>query len=189
MESGEDEMATQVTVNGMRIEIVEGDITREETGAVVNAANSGLMGGGGVDGAIHRAGGGAILDECREIVKRQGRLPAGKAVITTAGKMKAKHVIHTVGPIDSGSAADPVTLASCFTESLRMTDENGIESVSFPAISCGVYGYPMDEAARVSLKAVADHARGDTGVKLVRFVLFGKQAFETFAAAADEIAG
>ncbi len=179
-------MATQVTVKNTRIEIAEGDITREETGAIVNAANSGLMGGGGVDGAIHRAGGSAILEECREIVKRRGRLPAGKAVITTAGKMKAKHVIHTVGPIYSGSPDDPVTLASCFTESLRMADENGIESVSFPAISCGVYGYPMDEAARVSLEAVVDHARGRTGIKLVRFVLFGRRAYETFAAAARE---
>ncbi len=182
-------MTTQLTVNGPRIEIAEGDITREETDAIVNAANSGLMGGGGVDGAIHRAGGGAILEECREIVKRQGRLPAGEVVITTAGNMKARHVIHTVGPIYSGSPDDPVTLASCFTESLRVADEYGLESVSFPAISCGIYGYPMDEAAHVALNAVAGHAKGGTGVRLVRFVLFGKRAFETFAAAADGIAG
>lgn len=198
-------MAAELTVGGTRIEIVEGDITREDTDAIVNAANSSLMGGGGVDGAIHRAGGPAIVEECREIVKRQGRLPAGKAVITTAGKMKAKHVIHTVGPVYSGAPEDPVTLASCFTESLRVADENELESVSFPAISCGVYGYPMDEAARVSLEAVADHARGRpsmnsgrprrelverrgrTGIKLVRFVLFGRRALETFAAAAREV--
>ena len=176
-------MATEVTVRDTRVEIVEGDITREETDAVVNAANSSLMGGRGVDGAIHRAGGPAILEGCKEIVKRQGRLPAGQAVITTAGEMKAKHVIHTVGPVYSGSPEDPVTLAGCFTESLRLADENGLESVSFPAISCGVYGYPMDEAARVSLGAVAEYVKGETGVKLVRFVLFGKKAFETFAAA------
>jgi O-acetyl-ADP-ribose deacetylase (regulator of RNase III) len=180
-------MATELMAGGTRIEIVEGDITREDTDAIVNAANSSLMGGGGVDGAIHRAGGPDILEECREIVKRQGSLPAGKAVITTAGKMKAKHVIHTVGPVYSGSPEDPVTLASCFTESLRVADENELESVSFPAISCGVYGYPMDEAARVSLSAVADHARGRTRVRLVRFVLFGRRAFETFAAAAREV--
>ena len=181
-------MAASFAVKGTRVEIAEGDITREETDAIVNAAKSSLMGGGGVDGAIHRAGGPAILAECKEIVERQGRLPAGKAVITTAGRMKARHVIHTVGPIYSGSPDDPATLASCFTESLKVADQNGLESVSFPAISCGVYGYPMADAARVSMKAVAGYAAGETGVKLVRFVLYGQLALDTFAAAADEYA-
>ena len=120
---------------------------------------------------------------------RNGRLPPGEAVITTAGNMKARHVIHTVGPVYSGSPEDPATLASCFTQSLRVADESKLESVSFPAVSCGVYGYPVDEAARVALGAVADYVKGETGVKLVRFVLYGEDVFKTFAAAADEIAG
>lgn len=178
-------MATDVTVGRTRIEIVEGDITEQDVDAVVNAANSGLMGGGGVDGAIHRAGGPAILADCREIVKRQGRLPAGKAVITIAGDMPSRHVIHTVGPVYSGKPSDPVTLASCFTESLKLADEHKLRSVAFPAISCGVYGYPLDEAAKVALGAVADYARGKTGVELVRFVLFGERACNAFANAAE----
>ena len=175
---------------GTRIEIVEGDITKQDTDAVVNAANSSLMGGGGVDGAIHRAGGPERLEQCREIVKHQGRLPAGRAVITTAGRMKARHVIHTVGPVYSGSPEDPVTLASCFTESLKLADEHGLKSISFPAISCGVYGYPLDDAARVALGAVRDYARGGkTGVELVRFVLFGERAFAAFAKTAGGLSG
>jgi len=180
-------MADSLVVGETRIEIVRGDITREETDAIVNAANSSLAGGGGVDGAIHRAGGPAILEECREIVKRQGRLPPGRACVTTAGRLKAKYVIHTVGPIYSGSPDDPLTLASCYTESLRLADEKGLRSVSFPAISTGAYGYPMDEAALVALRAVADYARGRTGIRLVRFVLFGDRAFEAFRSAADSI--
>lgn len=181
-------MAETLTVGSTRIEIARGDITREETDAIVNAANSSLMGGGGVDGAIHRAGGAAILEECKEIVRRQGRLPPGRACITTAGRMKARYVIHTVGPIYSGSPADAETLASCYRESLRLADERGLSSVSFPAISTGAYGYPMDEAARVALGTVAEYARGRTGVRLVRFVLFGESAFEAFARAADSLA-
>ncbi len=180
-------MASGLKVGRTRVEIVRGDITKEDTDAIVNAANSGLMGGGGVDGAIHRAGGPEILKECKEIVKKQGRLPPGEAVITTAGKMPARHVIHTVGPIYSGSTDDPVTLASCFTESLKAADANGLKSVSFPAISCGVYGYPLDEAATVALGAVAEYARGKTGVEIVRFVLFDERAYEAFAKAADGI--
>ena len=182
------QVSVSVNINKTKLMLVLGDITRQEADAIVNAANSSLMGGGGVDGAIHRAGGKAILAECKVIVDRQGRLSPGKAVITTAGRMKAKHVIHTVGPIYSGSPNDPVTLASCFTESLKVADENGLESVSFPAISCGVYGYPMADAARVSMRAVAGYAGEGTGVKLVRFVLYGLLAFDTFAAAADEYA-
>ncbi len=180
-------MATGLVVGKTRVEIVRGDITKEDVDAIVNAANSGLMGGGGVDGAIHRAGGRAILDECKVIVKKQGRLPPGQAVITTAGKMTARHVIHTVGPVYSGKPSDPVTLASCFTESLKLADANGLKSVSFPAISCGVYGYPLDEAAEVALGAVAEYARGKTGVELVRFVLFDARAYEAFERAAEGI--
>lgn len=182
-------MAKGLTIGKTRLEIVQGDITQETTDAIVNAANSSLMGGGGVDGAIHRAGGPAILEECKQIVKRQGRLPPGRAVITTAGKMKAKHVIHTVGPVYSGSPEDPKTLASCYRESLRLADEHKLRSVSFPAISTGAYGYPMEEAARVALNAVAEYLRENagTGIELVRFVLFGDRAFEAFTAAADKL--
>ncbi len=207
-------MATEFEVGGTRVEIVRGDITAEDVDAIVNAANSSLMGGGGVDGAIHRAGGPAILADCEEIVKRQGQLPPGKAVITTAGDMPARHVIHTVGPFYSGSPEDPETLASCFTESLKVADEHGLRSVSFPAISCGVYGYPHREAAEVSIGAVAAYAldkardppagparpapprpdlkaggEGKTGVELVRFVLFGPRVHDVFARAADAFAG
>ncbi len=180
-------MATGLTVRNTRIEIVEGDITREDVDAIVNAANSSLMGGGGVDGAIHRAGGPAILEECEKIVARQGELPPGKAVMTTAGDMPSRHVIHTVGPIYSGGPEDPVTLASCYTESLKLADGNGLKSVAFPAISCGVYGYPITDAAHVALDAIAGYAKGETGIELVRMVLFDRHTCSVFAKAADEI--
>jgi len=183
-------MAAKIVVGTTTLEVVRGDITTEHVDATVNAANSSLMGGGGVDGAIHRAGGGEILAECKIIVERQGRLPPGRAVITTAGKMPARHVIHTVGPIYSGSPADPETLASCYAESLKLADSKHLASVAFPAISCGVYGYPLDEAASVSVKAVADYARaGETGITLVRFVMFDARAEEAFSQAAEGLAG
>ena len=161
------------------ITLVEGDITRQEVDAIVNAANPSLMGGGGVDGAIHRAGGPAILEACREI--RRSRypdgLPTGQAVATTAGNLPARWVIHTVGPI-YGEVDDPSgLLASCHTESLRVADELGATTVAFPAISTGVYGYPLDDAARVAVAALRD---AETSVEEVRFVLFGRKAFEAF---------
>jgi O-acetyl-ADP-ribose deacetylase (regulator of RNase III) len=178
-----------VTVGRTTIEVVRGDITKEDVDAIVNAANSGLMGGGGVDGAIHRAGGPEIKAECKVIVERDGRLPPGRAVITTAGNMPARHVIHTVGPVYSGSPENPKTLASCYTESLKLADANALTSVAFPAISCGVYGYPLGEAAEVSVNAVADCAReGRTAVTLVRFVMFAAAAEAAFTDAAEGIA-
>lgn len=156
----------------MRIEIVEGDITTQAVDAIVNAANSTLMGGGGVDGAIHRAGGPSILAECKRIRAERwpDGLPTGKAVPTTAGDLPCRWVIHTVGPI-YGAVDDPsALLASCHVESLRVADELGARTVAFPAISCGVYGYPPDEAAPVALAAVRS---ADTSVELVRFVLLG----------------
>jgi O-acetyl-ADP-ribose deacetylase len=163
------------------IRLVEGDLTRQEVDAIVNAANPSLMGGGGVDGAIHRAGGPAILQECTEIRRTRypDGLPTGQAVATTAGNLPARWVIHTVGPVFSGSEDDPTLLASCHTESLRVADELGATSIAFPAISTGVYGYPLEDAARVAIGAV----RGaETSVKVeeVRFVLFGGKAFEAF---------
>ncbi len=130
------------------------DITRETTDAIVNAANSSLLGGGGVDGAIHRAGGPGILAECRQIVSKIGTLPAGQAVITTGGRLAAKHVIHTVGPIyRGGERGEAETLTSCHRESVRLADEHGLASVAFPAISTGAYGYPVTAAAPIAIAA------------------------------------
>jgi O-acetyl-ADP-ribose deacetylase len=162
-----------------QIVLLEGDITKQEVDAIVNAANGTLLGGGGVDGAIHRTGGPSILAECREIRRTvyPAGLPTGKAVATTAGDLPARWVIHTVGPVYSGSADPAGELASCHTESLRVADELGARTVAFPAISTGVYGYPVEEAAPVAIGAV----RGaNTQVEEVRFVLFGRDAFEAF---------
>jgi len=159
--------------------LVEGDITTQEVDAIVNAANSSLMGGGGVDGAIHRRGGPAILAACKEIreTSHPGGLPTGLAVATPAGDLPATWVIHTVGPVYSATEEDPVLLASCHTEALRVADELGAKTVAFPAISTGAYGYPPTEAAAVAIGSV----RGaSTDVDEVRFVLFGHDAYEAF---------
>ena len=164
------------------------DITEETTDAIVNAANSSLLGGGGVDGAIHRAGGPAIRAECRKIVASIGHLPAGKAVITTAGRMPAKHVIHTVGPIyRDGEHGEAQALASCHLESIRLADENRLQSVAFPAISTGAYGYPVAEAAAIAVAAVADALRKTTHVRRVRFVLFDVATLRAYASAAENL--
>ena len=163
------------------IECVRGDLTEQAVDAIVNAANRGLQGGGGVDGAIHHAGGPEILEACLEVRRTQypDGLPTGRAVATTAGRLPARWVIHTVGPVYAADGSDaPGLLASCHTESLRIADELGARSVAFPAISTGVYGYPIEEAAPVAIEAVR---RADTRVELVRFVLFGEDAFEAFA--------
>ncbi len=179
-----------VIINAARLSIIQGDITLQATDAIVNAANSGLMGGGGVDGAIHRAGGPAILEECKIIVARQGRLPTGQAVITTAGNMKVSHVIHTVGPIwHGGSRGEAELLASAYRESLKLAADNNLASVSFPSISTGVYGYPVDEASRIALRTVADFLSKTTSVKEVIFVLFDSRTFEAYATSLREIMG
>ncbi|MEV4016746.1 O-acetyl-ADP-ribose deacetylase [Nonomuraea angiospora] len=165
----------------MRITLVKGDITEQPVDAVVNAANSSLMGGGGVDGAIHRRGGPEILEECRKL--RAGHygkgLPTGQAVATTAGRMPAKWVIHTVGPVYSMSVDRSELLASCYRESLRVADSLESRSVAFPAISTGIYGWPMDDAARIALDTVR---QADTSVEDVRFVLFDSAAYAVFEA-------
>jgi O-acetyl-ADP-ribose deacetylase (regulator of RNase III) len=172
----------------MRITLVQGDITRQQVDAIVNAANSSLMGGGGVDGAIHHHGGPAILRECVEIRRTRfpDGLPAGQAVATRAGDLPARWVIHTVGPV-YGAVPDPASLLrSCHVESLRVADEIGATSVAFPAISTGVFGYPVEEAAPVAIAAVRE-AR--TRVQEVRFVLFDHgtyRAFERALAAAGQ---
>ncbi len=151
-----EKQVTEMHINQARLSIIQGDITRQATDAIVNAANSSLMGGGGVDGAIHRAGGPAILEECKQIVSRQGRLPTGKAVITTGGNLKARFVIHTVGPIwYGGKKGEPELLASAYRESLRVAADNNLGSISFPSISTGAYGYSVAEAAKVAVSTVA----------------------------------
>jgi O-acetyl-ADP-ribose deacetylase len=163
----------------LRIELIEGDITTQGVDAIVNAAKRSLMGGGGVDGAIHRRGGPAILEACREIrrTSHPDGLPTGDAVATTAGELAARWVIHTVGPV-YGSVQDPAELlAKCHVSSLRIADELRARTIAFPAISTGVYGYPLAEAATVAIRTVRDAA---TDVERVRFVLFGADAFAAF---------
>jgi len=163
----------------MHIRLVQGDITEQDADAIVNAANSSLMGGGGVDGAIHRRGGPEILQECRRIRanRHPDGLPTGQAVATTGGRLRTRWVIHTVGPVYRSGEDRSALLASCHTESLRVADELGARVVAFPAISTGVFGYPLDEAAAVAVAAVKG-AR--TNVEEVRFVLFGEEASEAF---------
>ncbi|MFE2162762.1 O-acetyl-ADP-ribose deacetylase [Streptomyces lydicus] len=160
--------------------LVQGDITEQAVDAVVNAANSSLLGGGGVDGAIHRRGGPEILAECRALrASRYGRgLPTGQAVATTAGRLPARWVIHTVGPVFARNEDRSELLASCYRESLRVADELGARTVAFPAISTGIYGWPMDDGARIAVETVRTT---DTAVEEVRFVLFDAQAYEAFA--------
>ncbi|MET9574889.1 O-acetyl-ADP-ribose deacetylase [Streptomyces massasporeus] len=163
------------------IELVQGDITRESVDAIVNAANSSLLGGGGVDGAIHRRGGPAILEECRRLrAAHLGKgLPTGQAVATTAGELDARWVVHTVGPVFSTTEDRSALLASCYRESLRLAGELGARTVAFPAISTGVYGWPIDDGARIAVETVR---AADTTVEEVRFVLFDERAYEAFAA-------
>jgi O-acetyl-ADP-ribose deacetylase (regulator of RNase III) len=175
--------------NGKSLELVgPADITKETTEAIVNAANSSLLGGGGVDGAIHRGGGPSILADCRRIVAKIGTLPAGKAVITTGGRLPSKYVVHTVGPIyRGGKQREAETLAGCYRESIRLADDHGIRSLAFPSISTGAYGYPVHEAAAVSIKAVIDVLPATTHVQLVRFVLFDIADCKTYVRAAEKI--
>ncbi|MEU5523680.1 O-acetyl-ADP-ribose deacetylase [Streptomyces sp. NPDC047860] len=163
------------------ITLVQGDITRRSADAIVNAANSSLLGGGGVDGAIHRRGGPAILEDCRRLrASRYGKgLPTGQAVATTAGNLDARWVIHTVGPVFSAAEDRSELLASCYRESLRAADELGARTVAFPAISTGVYRWPMEDAARIAVETVR---AADTAVEEVVFVLFDDRAHKAFAA-------
>ncbi|WP_406161847.1 O-acetyl-ADP-ribose deacetylase [Streptomyces canus] len=166
------------------ISLVQGDITRESADAIVNAANSSLLGGGGVDGAIHRRGGPAILADCRKLrAGHHGKgLPTGKAVATTAGDLDARWVIHTVGPRYSQEEDRSELLASCYRESLRVADELGARTVAFPAVSAGIYGWPIDDAARIAVQAVRET---ETAVEEARFVLFDEKAYQAFARQVD----
>lgn len=175
-----------MTVGSSRIELVEGDITRQNTDAIVNAANSRLLGGGGVDGAIHRAGGPSILEECRKI----GGCPTGEARITGAGRLSAKWVIHAVGPVyRGGGSGEAGLLAAAYRSSLALATQAGATSIAFPSISTGAFGYPIEEAARLALATTREYLESHPEIVLVRFVLFGPPAFGVYAQAMRETGG
>lgn len=170
----------KITVGGSELVLVQGDITRQDTEAIVNAANSSLLGGGGVDGAIHRAGGPGILEECRKI----GGCPPGEARITTGGRLRATYVIHTVGPIyRGGQRGEPRILANAYRSSLALASQRGIKTVAFPSISTGAYGYPIGLAAPIALRTVLDYLRAPSGIKQVRFVLYTRSAYQAYVQA------
>ena len=181
----------ELTINETKVSIVCGDITDQATEAIVNAANPGLMGGGGVDGAIHRAGGPAILEECKKIVAGQGRLPTGKAVITGGGNLRAGYVIHTVGPIwHGGGRNEPELLKSAYCECLQLATGNKLGSISFPSVSTGAYGYPLDEAARIAVSTVVSFLKEQAAsLKEVVFVLFDARTYESYRSALQDVMG
>jgi O-acetyl-ADP-ribose deacetylase (regulator of RNase III) len=170
------------------LELVIGDITDETTCAIVNAANSSLLGGGGVDGAIHRVAGPSLLEECRKIREQRGPLPAGQAVITSGGNLKSRYVIHTVGPVwHGGEKNEPQILESCYCHSMEQANLKACASISFPSVSTGAFGYPVGPAAQIALRAIADLLHTPKTVKLVRFVLFEQRTFKAYAAAAEKL--
>jgi len=174
----------KIEVNQSTLEIVQGDITQETTEAIGNAANSALAGGGGVDGAIHRAGGPIIMSELK--TKYEG-CPTGSAVITTGGKLKSRYVIHAVGPRYSGTLRDAELLASAYRKSLELCTKHKIASVGFPSISTGIYGYPVGEASRIALKTVRDYLKDHSDIRLVRFVLFDSNTYRAYEQALNEL--
>ncbi|MBI5682223.1 MAG: O-acetyl-ADP-ribose deacetylase [Deltaproteobacteria bacterium] len=166
-----------VTINNTILSIIRDDITNESVDAIVNAANSRLAGGGGVDGAIHRAGGPKIMEECKKI----GGCPTGSAVLTTGGNLKAKYVIHAVGPMyKDGNHSECKLLASAYKKSLEIAKETGLNSIAFPSISTGVYGYPIEDASEIALKTIIDFIRANRGLKIVRCVLFSDKDLEIY---------
>jgi O-acetyl-ADP-ribose deacetylase (regulator of RNase III) len=170
------------------LELRLGDITEEMTDAIVNAANSSLLGGGGVDGAIHRAAGPQLLAECRKVRDRRGSLPPGQAVITPGGNLKAKYVIHTVGPVwNGGNMNEPEILKSCYSSAIEEASRQGCLSVSFPSISTGIFGYPVDLAAPIALGALAGLLHQPRSVTLARFVLFDRDTHRAYADAAAKL--
>lgn len=169
------------------IEVIHGDITKIKIDAIVNAANSSLLGGGGVDGAIHRAGGSEILEECRKVIARQGGCKTGEAVITTAGQLSAKFVIHTVGPVwNGGNKNEAEKLANCYKNSLKLALENNCKSIAFPNISTGIYKFPKDIAAKIAVKTVRDFMASNEYPKEIIFVCFDKENEELINAEVEK---
>jgi len=166
----------------MKIKLIQGDITTQKTDAIVNAANSSLLGGGGVDGAIHRKGGKAILDDCRKIRSRQGKCKTGEAVITTAGNLFAEFVIHTVGPRwNNGISNEEELLANCYSNSLKLADKNKISSIAFPNISTGIYKFPKDLAADIAIKTVKEYSQNtDSQIKEVVFICYDNENYNLY---------
>ena len=170
------------------LELVQGNIVEETTDAIVNAANSSLLGGGGVDGAIHRAAGPELLAECRKIRDQRGTLPSGQVASTKGGKLKVRHVIHTVGPVwQGGKRNEPQVLESCYCNSLEEAIRLGCSSVSFPSISTGAFGYPVQQAATIALRTVVDHLHSPRSLQLVRFVLFDADTYQAYNDAAQKL--
>ncbi len=175
-------MATR-TINGVTLALMRGNIVEVQADVIVNAANSGLRGGGGVDGAIHRAGGPSIMEECRKI----GGCPTGEAVVTTAGRLPAKYVFHAVGPIYSGNLDDVRLLASAYQSCLNLAEQRQVKSISFPSLSTGIYGYPLELAAPVALHTIIEHVKKPTCLQQVVMVLFGESAYKVHEQALDKL--
>ena len=175
-------MATR-TINGVTLALMRGNIVEARVDAIVNAANSGLRGGGGVDGAIHRAGGPSIMEECRMI----GGCPTGEAVVTTAGKLPTKYVFHAVGPIYSGSLDDERLLTSAYQSCLNLAEKHQVKSIAFPSLSTGIYGYPLELAAPIALHTIIEHIKKPTCLQQVLMVLFGESAYKVHEQALDKL--
>jgi len=175
-------MATR-TINGVTLALMRGNIVEVQVDAIVNAANSGLRGGGGVDGAIHRTGGPSIMEECRKI----GGCPTGSAVTTTAGKLPAKYVFHAVGPIYSGSRDDERLLTSAYQSCLNLAEQYQVKSIAFPSLSTGIYGYPLELAAPIALRTIIEHIQKPTNLQQVLMVLFGESAYKVHEQALNEL--
>src|SRR2546421_9224869 len=175
-------MATR-TINGVTLALIRGNIVEVHADAIVNAANSGLRGGGGVDGAIHRAGGPSIMEECRKI----GGCLTGKAVVTTAGRLPAKYIFHAVGPIYSGVTDDERLLASAYQSCLNLAEQHQVKSISFPSLSTGIYGYPLELAAPIALRTIIEHIKKPTCLQQVLMVLFGESAYKVHEQALDKL--
>ena len=181
---------TEFHVGSAKVCLVQGDITDMETDAVVNAANSSLMGGGGVDGAIHRRGGPSILEQCKRLRAREwpGGLPTGKAAVTTGGNLKAKYVIHTVGPVwRGGNQREPELLAEAYRNSLKLAVSKGLKTVAFPSISTGAYGYPIEQASRIALATAKEFLEREDNLDRVVFVLFSRDDLEVYMDAENEV--
>ncbi len=169
------------------IEIIQGDITKLSVDAIVNAANSSLMGGGGVDGAIHRAGGPQLLEECKKIIAKQGSCRTGEAVITTGGKLPAKFVIHTVGPVwHGGQSNEAEKLAACYTNSLTIASNHTMQTIAFPNISTGIYGYPKKQAAEIALRSIYQFLKAKTSLQTIFIVCFDDENFEIYKRLTEE---